>query len=326
MSAEPIAGADSTSSSRRKLIFRYGVSLALLTYIFSQLDLSQIDEILVNSQPVLLLAVVFIYVLERLLAAYRWHLLLGTIHALIPWRIALQITFISSFFGNFLPGIVGSELIRIYAITKSTANLSAAVSTIVFDRAIGALALMGIALSAIAFAPKNIPVSINIASVVVLILLIVGLFVVTQSKSREKIFKVFRYLSPDIIRPRIERLFLAIELIATRKKVLIVSVFLAIMFQLLRIIAVAVGAYALNYEIPIVYFLLYVPIILVVMMIPISIGGLGVREAGFVYFFGAELMPPEAAFTLSLVIYAATVIAPSPGLYFWLQGIEKHRA
>lgn len=267
-----------------------------------------------------------VFALERTLGAYRWHLLLTCIHISIPWRIVFKATFISGFFGNFLPGIVGTEIARIITITRSTNSLASAVSTVIFDRALGALALVSIALTAIVIAPRHVPDSISIAAALTLGALVAGMLAVTSSWMRPIMVRVIRRSFPKILLPRIERLILAIELIATRRKVLAISVLLAVAFQALRILAVIIGAYALNYDISLIYFLLYVPIILVLMMLPISLGGLGVREAGFVYFFGAELMPPEAAFTLSLVIYLGSVIAQLPGIIFWMQGIEKHQS
>lgn len=307
-----------------KLVLRYAISLGLLAYLFYLLDIKQIENVITDTRPVFLVMVIMVFFIERTLGAYRWHLLLTCIHISIPWRIVFKATFISGFFGNFLPGIVGTEIARIITITRSTNSLALAVSTVIFDRALGALALVSIALAAIAFAPRHVPDSVSITSTVILGVLIMGMGAVTNSKIRPFILRLIKRVTPGILQSRVEKLFMMVELIATRRRVLAISVLLAIIFQMLRIIAVIVGAYALNYNIALIYFLLYVPIILVLMLLPISLGGLGVREAGFVYFFGAELMPPEAAFTLSLIIYLGSVTAQLPGMIFWLQGVEKH--
>jgi uncharacterized protein (TIRG00374 family) len=308
-----------------RILVRVLVSVGLLAYLATQLDLTRIDSVLADSDWLLLAAAVGVIALERVLGAFRWHLLLTCIHATIPWRIVFKATFISGFFGNFLPGLVGTEVLRVATITRSTRNLSAALSTVVFDRALGALALAGIASAAILVAPVAMPPGIALGAAAMLTVLLGGLLAVTSPRVRPVLLGLVRSLCPRVLRGPLQRLIEATELIAVRRSMLVVSVALAVMYQLMRVVVVIIGAFALGYGgIPLIYFLLYVPIILVVMLLPLSLGGLGVREAGFVYFFGAEFMPAEAAFTLSLITYVGALIAQAPGVVFWIRGIERH--
>jgi len=57
--------------------------------------------------------------------------------------------------------------------------------------------------------------------------------------------------------------------------------------------------------VPIIYFLMFVPIINIASAIPISVfGGSGVREAGFVILFGSVGVAKEEALSLSLLLFA----------------------
>jgi len=310
-------------SEGTKTFTRYAISAGLLIYLLTALDFKQIENVLLESNFLLLAAVVLIIGLERTIGAYRWHLLLTVIHIAIPWRVVFKATFISGFFGNFLPGIVGTEVLRVATITQSTRDLSSALSTVVFDRALGALALVGIGLAAAAVAPGNVPPFVSLAAGAMLLALGLGFLAITSAAVRPLLLNAGRQVCPAMFRQKLEAFFLAVELIAVQKKMLLLSLLLAVAYQMARVVGVIVGAFALGYfAIPLVYFLLYVPIILLLMQLPISLGGLGVREAAFVSFFGAGLMAPEAAFTLALIIYAGSVVSQLPGLAFWLQGIE----
>ncbi|MFB0545316.1 MAG: YbhN family protein, partial [Anaerolineae bacterium] len=68
-------------------------------------------------------------------------------------------------------------------------------------------------------------------------------------------------------------------------------------------------ALALEVDIPIWYFLLFVPLTSIILMIPFSLGGLGIREAGYVALFAQAGVPDNVAFSMSLLIYAMTVVA-----------------
>jgi uncharacterized membrane protein YbhN (UPF0104 family) len=52
-------------------------------------------------------------------------------------------------------------------------------------------------------------------------------------------------------------------------------------------------------------------------LLPITIAGLGVREAGFVYFLGLGGMPPEVALPLALIQRLFTIVATLPGAWWY---------
>mgnify|MGYP001112029718 FL=1 len=55
-------------------------------------------------------------------------------------------------------------------------------------------------------------------------------------------------------------------------------------------------------------------------MIPLTIGGLGVREGFFVYFYGLLDVPPNIAVSASLANYTLMVLIPAAGggiIYLW---------
>jgi uncharacterized membrane protein YbhN (UPF0104 family) len=92
----------------------------------------------------------------------------------------------------------------------------------------------------------------------------------------------------------------------------------AVLFHLLRCAAVAVGAAAFGVELPLVVYVAITPLITMLARIPISIAGLGVQEAGFVYLYGLFGMPAAIALMLSLVMRACTILSSAPGAWFYV--------
>ena len=82
--------------------------------------------------------------------------------------------------------------------------------------------------------------------------------------------------------------------------------------------AVAIGAAAFGVELPWVVYVAITPLITMLARIPISIAGLGVQEAGFVYLYGVFGMPAEVALVLSLVMRACTILSSAPGAWFYV--------
>ena len=68
------------------------------------------------------------------------------------------------------------------------------------------------------------------------------------------------------------------------------------------------------------------PFVTLASLLPISIGGTGVREALFVALFGAVGMRPEVAFVLSLSTLAVALAWGSIGLLLFLSGRHQRAA
>jgi hypothetical protein len=92
----------------------------------------------------------------------------------------------------------------------------------------------------------------------------------------------------------------------------------AVGFHLLRCAATAVGALAFGIDLPLMVYVAITPLITMLARIPISIAGLGVQEAGFVYLYGVFGMPAAIALLLSLVIRAGTILSSAPGAWFYI--------
>ncbi len=72
------------------------------------------------------------------------------------------------------------------------------------------------------------------------------------------------------------------------------------MFQLIGIISVYLIALSLGCLIKFIYFLILLPVIWVISMIPVSINGLVVREMSFVFLFGTTGMTEEMAMAICI--------------------------
>ena len=245
------------------------ISLGLVVYIFSQLDISRAWENIHDVRIDLILLALGLTVLDRLFFAYRWYVLLHTRRSMVSYRDVVHLVFVSGFVGLFMPGAIGTELVRIHGMSRSTSDLAMAFSSVLIERVMAWLALMLLALLGLAFSPVALPSEITY-------LVWVGVF-------------------------------------------LLVLAVLVLMHQPLR---------DLTYRfLPFVYFLIFMPIMFLAVQIPISFAGVGVREGGFIYFFGLVGMSAEAAIVLSLVYFIITVIVITiPGSWLYsIHGLSSAR-
>jgi hypothetical protein len=91
--------------------------------------------------------------------------------------------------------------------------------------------------------------------------------------------------------------------------------------QILRVLQAYLLSEAMALGTPLVYFFCFVPLILLVTMLPISVSGLGTTNLAYVALFGSVGMDPDGAFVLSVLILALGVIGNLPGgIIYSLEG------
>lgn len=105
----------------------------------------------------------------------------------------------------------------------------------------------------------------------------------------------------------------------SQKNKIVKGLILSIIIQFLGITSVSVLAYGLGENIPFLSFLIFVPLIILFAMLPVSISGLGVREGAFVLFFGLIEVKPETATSLSLLWFMSMAVAGLIGLIEYLR-------
>jgi hypothetical protein len=74
---------------------------------------------------------------------------------------------------------------------------------------------------------------------------------------------------------------------------------------------------------PLTTILLLNPLIALVLMLPISIGGIGVSQAAYPFFYGLAGVPPSHALAVSLLMQAVVILGSLPGAFFWLRGRRR---
>jgi hypothetical protein len=85
-------------------------------------------------------------------------------------------------------------------------------------------------------------------------------------------------------------------------------------------------AASMGLKLKLIYFFVYIPIIGAVSMLPISIGGLGLRDAITIYFFGKAGVAKDLAFAMSLVNFSFILITGiAGGLIYYVFTVRNRR-
>jgi hypothetical protein len=98
-----------------------------------------------------------------------------------------------------------------------------------------------------------------------------------------------------------------------RPEVLALTLAVTLVTQLARIAAIWLCGEAVGLDISPLVYVIFGPLLFLVMLVPFTINGLGVREAFFVAFLGRFGVDADAAFATGFLFYAVTVATSIPG-------------
>ncbi len=310
---DELTQAPAAAPTRRWLIFRVLLGLGLLGAIFLFVDARAILNILGGASPLITLAALALFMGERVFAAFRWRMLIAGVGEAPPFGRFVSLIFSATFIAFFLPGGVAGEIFRIYGLTRGAIAVSRALASVFVERVLALVALGLLIVIGLATAPFSPPAAVVHA--VLLSFAAIG-FACALVFSRT----VRRIVDRVLVHPRLARVrrgmfkvYESFDIFLTHRTLLGLSFLVAIVFQLFRVLCVWAAAEALGLDFPVEIFLYAVPIVNLVTQIPISIGGIGVREATFVALFGLAGIAPESAVAVSLMTYALSVLAVTPG-------------
>jgi hypothetical protein len=315
------------------LIVRCIVSAALITLILRKVNWSGLSAILVHLD--LRWAAAGSATTFALIAglALRWRIFLRQQNIHVPYGVVLSLTWAGQFFNSVLPGSTGGDVVKIYQICRLAPDRKAAAASTVFVDRLSALVAL-LVLAAVALLIDPVPLTLlprgNIAASTLLIWLV--------------LLGVIAIAALLVIRPlvRATQLYgrIARTLAAARKALqfsreLVAAVALAFAIHLLNFLTLYLFVRALG--IPMTYgqVTLMMPVVLFLVMVPLTINGHGLREVILIAYFsylgvvaaghtGVDVR--ETAVALSLVAVANDLLWSLPGGLLYLRTLRQPTA
>jgi glycosyltransferase 2 family protein len=290
------------------------VSGLLLALLFWRVDRAAFLRSVQALPLPLFLGCVGLYTLGYLISTVRWQRLLAAEGIRLPlWRLTL-VYFQAAFFNLFLPTLIGGDIVRGYSIYRITRGHDASIASILVDRLSGFAALVAIALVALAVAHRRLQDSqVTYMILSVAAAFAVGMTLLLNDRVKSRWTGVLRLLGLTRFQVKAQGLMDAIQRYRRHHRALGLALILSVLLQALIIVTYYLIGTSLHLGVPLAYFFLYVPLITVVAMLPVSVAGLGVREGGVVYFFAKVGVEPAVALSMSLVWFSLSLAVSSLG-------------
>jgi uncharacterized membrane protein YbhN (UPF0104 family) len=244
-------------------------------------------------------------------SALRWKVLLRAAGVTLGWGRAIRLYFAGYFFNFFLPTTVGGDVVRAMGAGGRT-PLSVLGGSILVERILGFGCLLVIGLAA-SFSLAGLAAAravLGISAAVYLVGLAVLLFVPLPESERAG--RVGRVLAG------LRRTALQVRAYGFHGAAIAGATALSLTWQLALVGANWILAAGLGGVAPGESLLALVPVVQAVSMIPVSFGGLGVREMGYEYFFSASGFDPAGAVALGVAWLGVTVALALKGGIVWM--------
>ncbi len=308
------------SNKRLGVALRIGASLALVAGVLWWADPQEVAARLVGVSLTGFSIVVLLHTGDRLLMAYKWRRLLRARDLPIGHGEAIRVYYVSSFAGVFLPMTVGADLVRLGAMRRSEISSSNLVASIAIERALGAVSQgLFCLLSLGLIASLRLKLEVPFAGLAAL----VGAMVVILTLTMPLSFRLAKALDERWSgRPGLlgKLAVLAHEYAAWRRHPREIWLFLLLtllegFFPILTYVA---AAGALGVPTTVVEMTAVVPIVYLIARLPVSLGGLGAEQGGFVVAAALVGIGKDSALAMSFLVWFALLVALLPGAVAWL--------
>jgi len=303
-------------------VAKIGVTVAIIAYLFSRVDLAVMAQHLARANPALLLLALALYLLAITLGALKWQVVVRAQNINAALGQLLVYSFVGLFFGNLLPSNVGGDVVRAYGLARATGRAEVAAISVLVDRLMGMVAWFGAAVVMAALATATLTRGdelgqLEIATVVVAAAFLVAAALLFSRRVSQRVKWIFDWEPLRRVQPIAQRIYHALQVYRRSYRALALNLTLSAGIVVVTTLAWYAVARALGVNAAAFYFFLFNPLIAFVLLIPISFNGLGPKEATAVFFFGLVGVPGEAALAMSLVFHLIVVLTSLPGGVLW---------
>jgi len=287
------------------VLVKVSISVILLIILFRMVGHENILEVIRGANKPLLLLSFLVYSIGYVLCLFRWDMLLRALDLRLP-LVRVVISFSGGIFFNlFLPSTIGGDLMRSVDLSTHTKKPKEVIATILLDRLSGYIGLVLLALSSLVLGWNLLQEpSVLFAIAIIAGLLIFILLVLFSNFFYSRVNNLLRAPGAGKIREMISSLHHEVHIFRNHKKVIVKNLILSVAVQATAPLSFYISSLALGIKISPIYFFVFLPVIGAITLLPISIGGLGLRDATTIFFFAKVGVSKDLAFAMSLVNFS----------------------
>lgn len=298
-------------------IIRLLISAALVAVVVYFADWRAIWDVLRKVSPAWVGGALALAILDRVLINYRFQVLLKARGIFVGYWRLFRMQLAANFLGSFLPSFIGVDAVRIAALMRAGEPPNKVIAATLVDRVTLMVAtLMFGSVMLFLLSQTRVPQNISNTVIVLTAIAIVGAAICLHPAVRRWVRLALLPRLPEKIRVRVNEV--ADAALAYRHEgraaawvavITLVLLFVRILFA--KAVVLSTGA-----DVSLVDLMLIIPILWVIVMLPITIGNIGVQDAGYVVVMALVGVSAPVAVSMSVVEHIVARAASLPGAMF----------
>jgi len=289
---------------------RVSVSILLLFLLFkfNKIDPKVLIQEIIGADKILLVIGLLLFFFCYLNGFLRRRMLLEAAGLKIALKKLVSVYSGGVFFSVFLPSTIGGDLLRVADLAEHTKKAKVVFATVFLDRLSGYVGLVLVMLPALLLGRALVWDRVVLTSVSVIIsVLVLGLLVLFNNKIYFWISRFLAAPGAGKIKETIKNIHQEIHVFRNHKRLIITNLVLSFLIQLIVPVSAYFVGLSLGVNISFIYFLIFLPIIGAVTLLPIALGGLGLREGLFVVYFAKAGVVKQLALAMSFFSFSFLV-------------------
>lgn len=288
-------------------------------YILRKIDLGRTADVVAQARLDYVLLALAITLGAFPANAWRWQLLLHAkgVHDSVGWLTRAYL--VSYTAGQVLPSSLGADAVRIYETAKRhPANGGPVAGSILLERALGAVATLMLAAIGLLLAVGRYDVGVYLWIELAFVgLAVVGGVVLFSHRVRPLLRRTTPLLKRVWIESQVRAVYEAIHGYRDSVRLLVAVTAITLVVQAVGVLALWSSGKAVGIDVsPRPYFIMG-PLLVLLVLVPFTVSGLGVRESFFVSFLGQLSVGANQAFSAAVVFFVVLLVAAVPGLVIW---------
>lgn len=293
----------------------------IFIYILFQIDYQLLfQEVKLLKWPLLFFSLLLM-ILEIVIRSLRWQVLLSALNIAITKIESISLYWLGVFIGIITPGRIG-EVIKIYFLKSRGYSAFRSLFSVILDRIVDIVVLLCLGFLAAFFFLRQISFYVAIIGAVLILGIVFVFMLINPDSFLHKLFgKIIQKIIPvnfnDYNRFTFKKFWQGIK--GLKKKEVFGFIIYLVIGWLLYFFSRYVVAGAMGLDLSFLDIAIVSVLSAVVSILPISIAGIGTREATIIYVFGLFGINKEAAVLFSLLIFTVNILAVAFGFIPYLK-------
>lgn len=294
-------------------LYRFIIAIIIMIFLFRTIDLAKLKHLFKEIDFFWLLLSCLVMIILRFLLTIRLQFILKLNNIRASLKELINVIFISLFFGCIFPSAASADVVRGYQLFKSHGQGTVIMGAIILDRFIGLYSMFFLAsIGSLVALSSGISSKIVVFITASYTFITIAWFLFCYLVNKKSLFSFNMNAKYNRFWTRVRTIITATTNMQMIKKSFPFLFAISILTQISRCIMFFCLYKSFGSALNFIYFLVFIPILFIILMLPISFGGLGVREASLIFFFNTIGVTNEVSVSAGVLSQSIQIIISLP--------------